>query len=287
MLTGVAIRDACRLKHREPRLVPFSASYVFLLTVFCILLAMASLTYASPYQTSSGRETTFFASGGLLYLGGAIKASNNTAPTVAELENLNRENVPAFDRAYVGRWDPDFEKLSDVFLASSLVFPTALMLSNRNDAKTLGLMYAETLVLATGGVNLSKGVAQRYRPFVYGYRAPLRYRLEKDAKRSFFSGHAAEIASSLVFTAKVYSDYHPDSRYQPYVWGVAIIGAISGSWLRVEAGLHFPSDAVAGMLWGGLIGYAVPALHHKNQTRVSIIPFVHDGQRGAIIVKQF
>jgi hypothetical protein len=270
------------------RLVPVSISYVLLRAVFCVLLlASGSLAYASPYQTSCTREITYLGMGGFLYLGGAIKASNNTAPTVAELENLNREDVPAFDRAYAGRWDPDVEKLSDVFLASSLVLPTALMLSNKDDAKTLGLMYAETLVLATGGVNLSKGVAQRYRPFAYSDDAPLGRRLERDAKRSFFSGHAAEIASSLVFTAKVYSDYYPDSRYRAHVWGAAILGALSGSWLRVEAGWHFPSDAVVGVLWGGLVGYSIPALHHRNQTRVSIIPFVHEGQRGAIIVKRF
>jgi len=230
---------------------------------------------------------TYLGVGGLLHLGGAIKASSNTDPTVVELENLDREDIPAFDRAYAGRWDPDVERLSDIFLASSLVLPTALILSKKEDAKALGLMYAETLVLATGGVNLSKEVAQRYRPFAYSDDAPLSQRLDRDAKRSFLSGHSAEIASSLVFAAKVYSDYYPDSRYRSYVWGAAIIGALSGSWLRVEGGWHFPSDAVAGVLWGGLVGYSIPALHHKNQIRVSIIPFVHEGQRGAIIVKRF
>jgi membrane-associated phospholipid phosphatase len=245
------------------------------------------LTYASPYQTSCAREITCLGTGALFHLGGAVKVSYNNAPTVAELENLNKEDVPAFDRAYAGRWDPDVGKLSDIFVASSLVLPTALVLLNKDDAKTLGLMYAETLVLASGGVNLSKGVAQRYRPFAYSDDAPLSRRLERDAKRSFFSGHAAVIASSLVFTAKAYSDYCPDSRYRAHVWGAAILGVLSGSWLRVEAGWHFPSDAVVGALWGGLVGYSIPYLHQNNRARVSLIPFVYEGQRGAIIVKRF
>ena len=90
------------------RLVRRRIPRALILTVLCVLsLTTCSLTYAGPYHTSCTREMTYLGLGGLLHLGGAIKASNNTAPTVVELENLEREDVPAFDRAYAGRCDPD------------------------------------------------------------------------------------------------------------------------------------------------------------------------------------
>lgn len=252
-----------------------------------LLLSLGSRTYASPYQFSCGREITYLGMGGLLHLAGVIQANNSASPTLAGLENLDREDIPAFDRPYAGRWNPDVDKLSDVFLVSSLAIPAGFIFVHGKDAEILGFMYAETLLLATGGASLSKAVTQRYRPFAYGDSAPMRDKLNKDARQSFFSTHASGIASSLIFTAKMYTDYHPDSRYSPYMWSAAIIGAISGGWLRVDAGQHFPSDVAAGLLWGGLVGYSIPALHHKHRTDVSVIPFVHDGERGAIIVKRF
>jgi len=241
----------------------------------------------SPYRTSCAQEITYLTAGGLLNLAGAIKANTNAPPTLADLAKLDVSDLPSYDRPYVDRWNPDLEKLSDVFLASSVAFPAALILLHQDDAKTLTILYAETILLASGGANLSKGISQRCRPFAYGDRAPLRYKLDKDARRSFFSGHAAGISSSLVFAAKVYSDYHPNSRYLSYVWGGAVIGAVAGTWARVETGWHFPSDALAGMLWGGLVGYTVPAFHHPGGGRVSLIPFVQKSERGFIIVGRF
>jgi len=261
---------------------------VLFLTFFSVLvLATSPFTYASPYQLSCGRELSYLSMGALFHIPGAVKANGSASPTLVDLENLDKENIPAFDRPYAGQWNPDVDKLSDVFVVFSAAIPTGFVFAHRKDAGVLGLMYAETLVLATGGASLSKAVVERYRPFAYGDDAPLRDKLNKDARQSFFSAHAAGIASSLIFTAKVYSDYQPGSRYRPYIWSGAIIGAISGSWLRVDAGRHFPSDVAAGLLWGGLVGYSIPALHHKNQTGVFLIPFVHEGERGAIIVKRF
>jgi len=268
----------------------FRSFYILLALVAAAVspvCAAAPLTRPVPYRTSCGQEITYLAAGGLLNLAGAIKATNNNSPTLADINQLDVHNLPSYDRPYVDRWNPDLEKLSDVFLASSVAFPLMLILSNRDDAKTLTVVYAETILLAVGGANLSKSITERYRPFAYGDRAPLRYKLDKDARRSFFSGHTTGITSSLVFAAKVYSDYHPDSRYRTCVWGGAIIGAISGSWTRVETGWHFPSDALAGMLWGGLVGYSVPAFHHRGSGRVSLIPFVQNSERGFIIIGRF
>jgi len=258
--------------------------------VFMFIVSQLTLAFpvsAGPYNLSLHRELVCFGAGGLLNLGGVLAGSGTEAPSLADLANLDKDEIPAFERSYAGRWNPSAENASEVVLAGCLLLPISLIPSRHEDAKEIGLMYSETLALAYGGSSLAKGVSQRYRPFAYDDKAALHERLDEDAKRSFFSAHASLIASGLVFTAKVYSDYHPDFRYRSLMWSAVLVGAISGSWLRVDSGRHFPSDVAVGVVWGSVAGYAIPVFHHKKSTSLSVLPFVRDGQKGAVIVKRF
>ena len=56
------------------------------------------------------------------------------------------------------------------------------------------------------------------------------------AKNSFFAGHVALVATSTFFTAKVFADYHPDSKLRHLLYGVAIAstagtGLFTSPWL--------------------------------------------------------
>ena len=81
------------------------------------------------------------------------------------------------------------------------------------------------------------------------------------AGASFFSGHTSCVASNSFFAARVFSDYYPESKWKPVVWGAAIaLPAVTG-YLRVKAGKHYPSDVIAGYAVGAAVGYFVPKLH--------------------------
>lgn len=88
--------------------------------------------------------------------------------------------------------------------------------------------------------------------------------VDDDIEDSFFSGDASSTAFGLVFFAKVFNDYYPDSKWRPVVWGLSLSGVAAGSYFRVKSGKHFPTDVIVGSIVGGGIGYLIPHLHKKK-----------------------
>jgi len=103
---------------------------------------------------------------------------------------------------------------------------------------------------------------------------PLEKKLTPDSQLSFFSGHTSATATATFFTAKIWSDYNPESKWKPVVWtAAAAVPAVAG-YLRVKAGKHYVSDVVTGYAVGALVGYFVPHLHkikkgEKRKLRMS------------------
>ena len=116
----------------------------------------------------------------------------------------------------------------------------------------------------TGGItSITKAGFLRVRPYVYAPDWDPNQPLESGDRASFLSGHTSLSAAGSFFFARVFADYHPDSRLKPYVWGLAAtIPAVTG-YLRIRAARHFPSDVLAGYALGASIGYLVPTLHKK------------------------
>ncbi len=82
----------------------------------------------------------------------------------------------------------------------------------RKDAGKIGFLYLEAMsitgLLYTGSTYLT----DRYRPLAYNPEVSIGERRGGGAKNSFFAGHVALVATSTFFTAKVFSDYHPQSK---------------------------------------------------------------------------
>jgi membrane-associated phospholipid phosphatase len=136
-------------------------------------------------------------------------------------------------------------------------------------------MYAEANLLVNSGKEFTKHIVNRNRPFVYNTKVGLSEKLDTDARKSFFSGHTSITAVNTFFAAKVFSDFYPNSKYRPYVWALAaLIPAWTGA-ERVLAGKHFPTDVVAGYVFGAMVGYFVPHIHklEKEKTSMEILPF--------------
>jgi undecaprenyl-diphosphatase len=102
-----------------------------------------------------------------------------------------------------------------------------------------------------GSVHLFKNVFERLRPsrnpalegmvhLVNGYRGGL---------YGFISGHAANTFGLAVFTGLVF-------REKWYIISILIWASVV-SYSRIYLGVHYPSDVVAGALWGNLMAIGV------------------------------
>ena len=173
------------------------------------------------------------------------------------------EDVPSFDRPALQNWNPQLAQASDYTLHASHILAASLMLSKpaRSEAPIIGMMFIETIALTHGVTDFSKIALKRNRPYVYNSEVELYEKLNSNSRKSFFSGHTSSSAAATFFTARVFSDYYPDSKWKPIVWtAAAALPAVTG-YLRYESGKHFVSDVVVGYLVGAGIGYMVPTLH--------------------------
>lgn len=186
--------------------------------------------------------------------------------TIADLALQKREHIFFLDRPTTNWQSGNADRASTYLSKGATVAPLILLLDKkvRCEALSISLMYFETFALNNGLTQLTKNIVKRSRPYTYNPAVPLQQKQERDARRSFFSGHTSVTASSCFFAARVWADYHPDSRWKPLVWTVAAtVPAITG-FLRMQAGRHFLTDVAAGYAVGAAIGCWVPKLHKRE-----------------------
>lgn len=206
---------------------------------------------------------------------------NKPASSEAEIVSLNKANINGFDRWAAGKYSPSAEKASDGLFYGSMPLPLLLMLDKkiRKDAGSVLLVYWETMGVTGVFYTGSAYLVDRYRPFVYNTSVPMEERKSGNSKNAFLAGHPALVASSTFFIAKVYSDYHPESKIKWVFYTVATGATLTTAYLRHKAGKHFPSDLIAGTVIGTASGILVPHFHkHRiiKNPNVSITPFTGD-----------
>lgn len=249
------------------------------LLAFILLFATSSLS-ASPYNLRPYKVIAGTTLGAALGVYGAYREEKTGAPTQADIDALNRDDIFYPDRVLMQGWNRQAQVVSDVFLAASPLAVVPIGIVKRRDILTLGSMYLQGFSLTLGGTNLSKGIFERYRPFAYDENAPAEKKLNIDVTRSFISGHTSMATYNFVAAAKVFSDYYPQSRYVPYVWAGAVAGSVATGAFRMAGGKHFFSDVVSGLLWGGFVGYWVPESHKKKTITFDVFPVANKEYRG-------
>jgi membrane-associated phospholipid phosphatase len=205
--------------------------------------------------------------GGLgVTIAGSLIDDSITPLTEEQVARLDRQDVNFLDRPATSNYSPAVSRVSDWTVGTLIASPLALAALHdvRSDAATVGVMYLETMLLATFAPGIGKGCVTRTRPFVYNPDAPLDRKLEAEARRSWPSGHTTLAFASAVFLASVYGDYHPDSTSRYYVWGGALLTAAAVGFMRFEAGAHFPTDILSGALLGSTLGWLVPFVHRSR-----------------------
>lgn len=181
--------------------------------------------------------------------------------------------LSAFDRYAVGRVSPGWATFSDVALVVSLAAPLlylgleSLTLPTKDPLGDFigdSLVVAESLALTATVQTVLKFAFRRPRPANY---LPGQGAEDIDLQLSFPSGHVSMVAAATTALTTTIFLRHPESqiRYVALVAGIVLSG-LTG-FARVEAGQHFPTDALTGLLLGGAVGFAVPILH-RNEARI-------------------
>lgn len=245
----------------------------------------------SPYQLDLKRELALMGSGIALSVGGRVLQANTTALDSAQIAALDADDIPAFDRAVTENWSVAAQKTSDYTMMSSFATTFFLIGSRevRSDKLVVPVMALEALLINGGLTDMTKGSILRTRPFVYNPEAPMDRKLRSDARFSFFSGHTSYTAVASFFTAKVYTDYHPDSKAKEVVWAAAaLLPAVTG-YYRYRGGKHFATDIISGYVVGGLVGYGVPYLHRKrdSKTALNVLPMIGPDSKQVLVSLRF
>lgn len=240
---------------------------------------------AEIYRIKKGIDipVSFGLAGYTLY--GFSKIYGRDKTPEAEILALNRNNINNLDRRITENYSTNAKNASDMFFYSSMPLPLILMLDKkiRKDGIKVGLLYLQAVSITGALYTSSAMIANRFRPYAYNPEVDLDTRRRGGAKNSFFAGHPALVATSVFFTAKVYSDYHPGSKINWVFYTVAGAAAAATGILRIKAGQHFISDVVVGVPVGVLTGILVPHIHKirgNRDTRLSIYPQLKEGATG-------
>ena len=223
----------------------------------------------------------------LLNFYGMSKKPNSTEE---QIKSLDKSNIPFFDRWTVHVYSKSIDQASYIPFYVAIPLPLLCLADQkmRKDFWQIGYLYIEALS-ATGVVySTAVNLTNRYRPFTYESESPMDLAVQSNSKKSFFAGHVALVATSSFFMAKVYADYHPDSKLKwVFYTGAGALTAATGV-MRNLAGMHFLSDVLLGATVGTLSGLLVPGLHKIKPGKtphLTILPFGGTGAGFTAIYK--
>ncbi len=208
-----------------------------------------------------------------------------------KIAGLKKEDVDGFDRWAILPYNKSVDKASYIPFYAAVPYPVvffALDKKMRKDYLELSFLYLQAMTIT--GVLYTSGVHYfpRLRPLVYDAGSPMDVRQISNSRNSFFAGHVALVATSTFFMARVFADYHPESKLKWVLYGAAAVSTAATGYMRHKAGEHFPSDILVGTAVGTLSGLLVPKLHKskliKNR-KISLIPYTGPASGLALFYK--
>lgn len=248
-----------------------------------------------PYHLEASKDFVIFPiSTGLMAAGITGKALHQ-AMDDSEILSLNSNSLLAIDYKAIANWDPELNRIRESFEPASFVAGLGMIgivggqyMKQKRDIKpalTLLTMYVEGAFLAEGMVLLSKTVITRPRPYAYNSSLSLEYRAGSSTNNeSFISGNATVLFYNATFISQVLTDLYPGKSWLPYVWaGSHGLAALSGYW-SVKSGMHFPTDILAGAIWGSSMALLVTQIHKKKNRKIKILPWASNIGQGATLL---
>jgi membrane-associated phospholipid phosphatase len=245
---------------------------------------------AHVYEIYPAVDIPIVAAGSIWSIYALSKIYSKTSPTVQEIQGLNKDNIPAFDRWSVYPYNDKLEKLSYYPFYASIPLPFIFFLSTGKTSRDffrLSFLYWETLSIMGVLGTASTFYVDRYRPYCYTDETSMDRRTSKVARNSFYSGHVEMVAAPTFLIAKVYSDYYPESRIKWVFYGFAATITAATAYTRLRGGDHFPSDIILGAVVGTLSGILVPEFHKNNNSDLSVLPYSNEMAKGFSFIYQF
>jgi membrane-associated phospholipid phosphatase len=223
-----------------------------------------------------------------------MNATNDTQPYPEnELDQLDRNDVNAFDRPATYNWNTNAQKASDILRTTVIILPIAFLANHntRSDFGSLLIMGLEVTAITYGVTTGVKNAVNRTRPLVYNEVVPVEERTASNSRLSYFSGHTSFTAAFSFYIAKVIHDYHPNLRtgYKIGLWAFSAALPLATGYLRVESGRHFPTDVITGYAFGAAVGLIVPEFHKKKNLNegLSVMPSFSYGSTGIYLSYRF
>ncbi len=236
---------------------------------FFWILLIPVVQSQSPYQLKPKKELTIIGTGLGLGTAGFYFHQQMKPLSTMQINALQKKGISKWEVWTTKQGSEKSKNASNILLYTSQTFPVVLTLidkSMRKDYLKIGTLYSETFLVNIGLTSLVKNSVRRARPFVFDPDLPNEEKITKSARTSFYSGHTSGTASMCFLTARLYADYHPDSKWKPVVWTAAAVVPAAAGILRMRAGKHFSSDVLLGYLTGAAIGYFMPRIHFKKNT---------------------
>ncbi|MGI5098002.1 phosphatase PAP2 family protein [Treponema socranskii] len=173
----------------------------------------------------------------------------------------NRDDVSAFDRWAMRPYSRALDITGDVFIGCTMATPLVFASVDKHEWITIGLMYAETMLLTHVVKDLIKSLTFRPRPYMYFDGYPQKYVDSGDWNNSFPSGHTMQAFAAASFTSFVFAMYFPGSLWNIPVSAGSYALAATVAVLRLSSGNHFLTDVLFGAAFGTVFGIGVPLLH--------------------------
>jgi membrane-associated phospholipid phosphatase len=196
--------------------------------------------------------------------------------SLAEINTLDRHDVNRIDKGTTYNWSPTWSDRSDhprnLLMVSSVLLAGGpfVLRGEWSKTRTMATLFLEAASLTTAVTYIVKGLAGRVRPYAYNTSLTPEERLavvgpdDPSGRQSFISGHASSAFAAATLLATIYGDLHGPTTTSKIIWVSSLSLASLTAYGRVKAGVHFPTDVLAGAVVGTAIGYLVPAIHRVD-----------------------
>ncbi|MDA3882128.1 MAG: phosphatase PAP2 family protein [Bacteroidales bacterium] len=246
-------------------------SYLFLLLIWAHNLSAQEC----PYSFSKHKELITYSA---LTVGFATQIAtkpNKVLYSDTEIQNLEMSQLPNIDKKYYQDFSHKHALISDYAVGASIFTAIGIqafsVFAHSQDAESfyshffpVANIWLQTNLATYIGTNIAKNAASRPRPYVYSTNISLEEKKKPDAYKSFFSQHTSFAAANTFLAAHVVTHYYNQKWIHYSAWSLAAVLPAYVGYERVMAGKHFPTDVIAGYIWGTACGLLIPQLHTKK-----------------------
>lgn len=239
----------------------------------------------SPFALNYVADGLLLGAGAGSAVTGFVLTKRSSLPEWYE-RTYNKKDISALDKIWYNKYSNTLDNTGTVVCALDLLvlpiggFTAEAVMKNlpTRELATIGVMYAESWLLAYGIRNIIKTNVKRIRPYMYTEKVDESELESHDFEFSFPSGHTTDAFLGAGFLSYVFSTYYPQSGFKWPVIATSYAIAVGTGVLRIASGNHFLTDVLAGAALGTALGFGVPFIHQKlaqkkyGRNGISLLP---------------